>query len=125
MRGFISDVKVQRDGCGALLNFLLEDDCDNSRTESFVREGGLEVVLAAMGRHRGDLKLNEWACRCVHGLCKNRKDHHLTVWNSGGFTAILIARDNHPENHGIAKAARSANRMFWNEYESLFERKDL
>lgn len=123
MRKFSCDVKVQRDGCGALLNFLLNDDCDNSRSKSFVREGGLQVVLTAMDRHHSDSKLSEWACRCVHALCKNSKDHRPTVWNNGGFTAILTARENHPENQGIAKAARSANRMFWNEYEIMFKRR--
>jgi hypothetical protein len=118
MRAFENDTKVQRDGCGALLNYLLKD-FDASRCESFVRSGGIETILIAIEGHPGDSKLCEWACRCIQALCKTCKHHRPEVWSKGGFTAILNAREQHPKCLGIQKAARSATRMFWNEYETI------
>lgn len=121
MGAFANDAKVQRDGCGALLNFLLRD-LDSSRSESFISSGGLETILMAMEGHPSDLKLCEWACRCIQALCKTCKHYRPEVWSKGGFTAILNAREHHPKCRGIQKAARSATRMFWTEYETSMKR---
>lgn len=121
MRRFPLDRKVQRDGCGALLNFILHDE-SHKRKESLVRAGGIAVLVDALTNHPTaaipTCKLQLWACRAIRALSKGSVHVRGLVWEAGGFSTILFTKEKNPDNSGIARAAESASRLFWKHYES-------
>ena len=101
MRAYPSSQRVQRSGCGALMNLLSGSDDDSemldAMSQKFVNEyDGIALIVAAMKNYPDEIKIQLWG----NGLFQNLaqvKEFRRELMRGGAVTAAGASMEKYPD----------------------------
>ena len=76
--------------------------------QAIVDAGGVAAVVAAMGQHTADAKLQRWGCRALRNLACRDAACKQAVVNGGAVVAVVAAMGQHTADAELQRLGRGA-----------------
>jgi hypothetical protein len=102
------DEKVQLYGCAVLHKWTKGG---NEEKKALVNACGIEAFVAALKKHRKDVRIQRLGCKALSTLCLE-KEYLPRMLQAGGFSALVAAGERYPKDPITSVSALNAARQY-------------